>query len=361
MKKRQLAMAFVVIALCLFANEKVTSLEEEIYTRWETFHVEDGLPNNKVIAVAVQGNKVWAGTDDGLALYDGKRFTCWGPKDGLAYKVVSSLAVDEKRNILWIGTFGGLSSFDGKVFKTYNEQNSGLASDIVYGVAVQDDYVWAATTVGLNRFNPQTGKWDTYGPENTQFEEPWAYNVAHNGNKVHVAIWGGGLAEFDLAEQKWETYTDPDGDVRVDMVKNDGLLHDITTSVAYDGKGIVWVGSYFGLCRFDGKKWMDYNEDDSGLSSNFIVFLKLHGDAIWIASNNGLCSFDGKSWITYRPREGIGSYGEVVIKNGTGEVEKTLTTAQSIGHNFVWAIDFQGDDIWVGTSDGLSHSKKGGL
>ena len=37
-----------------------------VYTEWEHYTVDDGLPNDHVFAVAVQGSKVWIGTENGL-------------------------------------------------------------------------------------------------------------------------------------------------------------------------------------------------------------------------------------------------------------------------------------------------------
>ena len=39
---------------------------------------------------------------------------------------------------------------------------TGLANDIVYGVAIQDEFVWAATTAGISRFNTRTGEWSIF-------------------------------------------------------------------------------------------------------------------------------------------------------------------------------------------------------
>jgi ligand-binding sensor domain-containing protein len=51
--------------------------------KWENFTVADGLPNNRVYAVAVDGDRVWAGTDNGLALYENGKFKVFGMADGL--------------------------------------------------------------------------------------------------------------------------------------------------------------------------------------------------------------------------------------------------------------------------------------
>jgi len=44
-----------------------------VYTKWKQFTTADGLPNDHIFAVKAHGNKVWVGTEDGLACLD-KRF-----------------------------------------------------------------------------------------------------------------------------------------------------------------------------------------------------------------------------------------------------------------------------------------------
>ena len=41
-----------------------------VYTQWKHFTVADGLPNDHIFAVRVDGPRVWVGTEDGLALID---------------------------------------------------------------------------------------------------------------------------------------------------------------------------------------------------------------------------------------------------------------------------------------------------
>ena len=43
---------------------------------------------------------------------------------------------------------GGLSRYSAGRFDTFTQLNSGLPNDVVYGVAVQGDYVWVATAAG---------------------------------------------------------------------------------------------------------------------------------------------------------------------------------------------------------------------
>jgi hypothetical protein len=133
-----------------------------VYTKWKQFTVKDGLPNDHIFAVKAHGHHVWVGTEDGLARLDKRtgEIRSWKEADGLPWRVVSALEVDERTGDLWIGLFGGgLSRFSGGRFEHWHQLNSGLVNDVVYGVAVEGDNVWAATTAGTSRYNVKTGEW----------------------------------------------------------------------------------------------------------------------------------------------------------------------------------------------------------
>ena len=66
---------------------------------------------DKVFCVAVDGDRVWAGTDNGLGLYEDGKWKSYGVKDGLAYPAVLSLAVDRAGGDLWAATMKGLPVF----------------------------------------------------------------------------------------------------------------------------------------------------------------------------------------------------------------------------------------------------------
>jgi len=66
-----------------------------------------GLPQNTVNAIAqTPDSYLWVGTRDGLARFDGVRFTVFGLRDGLQSVEIQTLYVD-RRGTLWIGTSGG--------------------------------------------------------------------------------------------------------------------------------------------------------------------------------------------------------------------------------------------------------------
>ena len=58
--------------------------------------------------------------------------------------------------------------------------------------------------------------------------------------------------EWDVKTQVWTDYLDPDGEMEIDLYRDDGLVHVITTSASYVDK-VLWASTYFGLSRYDGR------------------------------------------------------------------------------------------------------------
>ena len=64
--------------------------------RWENFTTANGLPDNHVFCVLVDGNRIWAGTENGLGRYENGTWKIYRPADGLAHQAVLSLALDKR-------------------------------------------------------------------------------------------------------------------------------------------------------------------------------------------------------------------------------------------------------------------------
>lgn len=328
-----------------------------LYTKWENFTTANGMPEEKVFCVTVDGERVWAGTENGLVLIEnGKLKKVFTPADGLVHRVVMAVAVDKKTGDVWIGTFGGLSRYSGGKFQNYTLLTSGLVNDIIYGLGIQDEYVWVATTAGISRLNTRTGEWSIFSDRNAPLHEPWSYGVAVGEKKVYVAVWGGGVLEYDIAEHYWKPYTDPDEEMELVLFRNQGLIHIIVSNVTYNpDTKMFWASTYFGLSGYDGRNWYNYLSTDSGLASDFINAPKSRRNQVWACTDKGLSFLDFKThtWVTYRPSK----------QNGRGEIEITwpdkkkikFETSTSLAHNYILNMDFQGEDIWVATARGLSH------
>jgi len=345
-------------ALCLLTCSAAFAVERpHLITRWENYTTAAGMPDAKVFCVAVDGNRVWAGTEDGLALIEnGKVVKVYKPEDGLAHRAVMGVAVDKATGDLWIATFGGVSHLSGGHFENFTNLTSGLLNDICYGIAVVDQYVWVTTTAGVSRFNTYTGEWTSWSEKNAPFHEPWAYGVAPAGNKMYFAIWGGGLLEYDVAGNYWKPYTDPDEEMELVLFRNQGLIHIIVSNVAWNpDTQMVWASTYFGLSGYDGRNWHNYLTIDSGLASDFINAPKSRRNEVWACTDKGLSMLDysTNTWVSYWPGKQK-SQGEIEI-TWPDRTKQKLFTPTALAHNYILNMDFQGEDIWVATAQGLSH------
>jgi len=323
--------------------------------RWENFTTANGLPDNHVFNVAVDGKRVWAATENGLGLYENGKWKVYRPADGLAHRAVLYAAPDKRTGDVWIATMGGLSRFSAGRIDTYTQLTSGLANDVVYGAAVQGDYVWVATAAGGSRLNTRTNQWSLFNERNTPMYEIWTYAVNATASKVYYAVWGGGVLEYDVKTEHWKDYNDPDGETEIVLFKDQGLIHEITTSVSYvEQDKVLWVATYFGASRYDGRNWQNFLEKDSGLPSNFLNQVKaVDGNHVWFSTDKGLAYYDGENWAVYRPALDTHK-PEMLVRDKAGKVTR-IETETAPAHNYVLGVDFDGDDIWVATAKGLSH------
>lgn len=343
----------VLTFVLLFATSLFAAPPEMPKFRWENFTMANGLPNNHVFCVLVDGNRIWAGTENGLGLYENGKWKVFRPADGLAHQAVLSLALDKSTGDIWAGTMGGLSRISAGRIDTFTQLNSGLANDIVYGVGVQGDYLWVATAAGASRLNTKTSQWSIFNERNTPMYEIWTYSVSPGQDKVYYAVWGGGVLEYNVQTERWKDYNDPDGETELVLFKDQGLIHEITTSVSYVDK-IVWIATYFGASRYDGRDWHNFLTKDSGLPSNFMNQIKgVDANRAWFSTDKGLAYYDGANWAVYRPSLTTHK-PEMLVRDADGNVTPVAVTSAP-AHNYILGVDFQGDDIWVATAEGLSH------
>lgn len=107
-----------------------------------------------------KAGNLWFGTDgEGAHKYDGKAFTSYTTKEGLAGNVVRSIYGD-RRGRIWIGTNGGgVSCFDGTAFRNFTAKD-GLSNDRVYEI-LEDraGNMWFSTLgAGACRYDGKTFK-----------------------------------------------------------------------------------------------------------------------------------------------------------------------------------------------------------
>jgi ligand-binding sensor domain-containing protein len=334
-----------------------------VYGHWRNFTTRDGLPADKAYTVRIDGDRVLVGTHEGLAVYENGKWRTYTTKDGLPHNGIVSIDVSKLTGDVWIGTLGGLSRWSSGKFENFTQFNSGMPNDLVYCVICDGKDVWVATGGGAGHYDTYTKQWEIFTEKNAPMHEPWTYGVSAAEGKVYIAAWGGGVIEYTNKTKQFRDYTDPDGFMEIDLQPDDGVVHDITTATSYVD-GILWVSTYFGMSRYDGKNWKGYFDHDSGLASNFINFLRAKGPVVFICSDKGLSSTNGSSWVTYTKNEN-GPDGKAIIKNfgrtndstSFAKTTRELPLSPSIAHNFIIGVDADDNYLWVATEGGVSRGE----
>lgn len=334
------------------ASKAADALPFPLVERFETFREAEGMPCAKIHSVMkASDGRLWVGTWEGLLVREEGRFRKIGTADGLSHKMVLSLAEDPATGDLWVGTMRGVNRVSAGRVKAYLQTDSGLPNNVVYGVAVADGHLWAATAAGTGSLNLKTGAWEIYDHRNAAMHEPWCYTVQAVPGHVYIGVWGGGIVEHDPVRKTFKEYRDPDGDFHYDLVPDDGPVNDITSWLAVED-GILWQTTYFGFSRYDGRKWRTYVEEKTPLPSNFTQFVHAHRRVAWIGSDRGMSVTDGDTWVNYLPS--TGGRGDVEIHRPGRPVEKrTLET--TLANPFVLGIWVDDTEVWAATSDGLSR------
>ncbi|MBC9795540.1 response regulator [Sinomicrobium sp. FJxs] len=316
--------------------------QNEAYT-FRRLSTADGLSQSSVIAIRQDHlGQMWFGTRDGLNKYDGTSFTVYrnDPGDSLSISNSDILAIEEDSDgYIWVGTYNGLNRFDPRTntFKRYFHTNAPGAlnhNTILCIRQLQNGEIWAGTANGLSVYDRESDTFTTVTrkreeanslPDNfissireTRKGEVWigtsggicrflqrkegrfsfrSYPVsARPATPLFVQdiiedgkgnLWVGsknrGLYKLDTDSGKLHPFLNRD--------KNTGIDKDVR-SLAIDGEGILWVGTYHGINTIspDGKvrKVLNRPNRPSSLSKNTVksVFADKKG-SVWIGTYYG--------------------------------------------------------------------------
>lgn len=153
----------------------------------------------------------------------------------------------------------------------------------------------------------------------------------------------------------------------------DGLPQNSATSIEQTPDGYLWIGTFNGLARYDGVRFVIYDEENTpALPSSRIVELHLdQRNRLWIISEFGdVTTWSGKSFQLFAPKENgrvVKVSNLVERKNGTflfndaafiyrleGESAKPLLDLKELGLGRVLKIYADGDGVvWVALKQGF--------
>ncbi|WP_422360170.1 ligand-binding sensor domain-containing protein [Reichenbachiella sp.] len=249
-------------------------------------------------SLAIGANEVlWVGAfNDGLTRVqaDFKDIECYHEgNSGLESSNIWSLLVDKKER-LWIGTLGGglhLWNEDTKSIRkistAYDEDPSITALNVVCLMEDAEGNIWLGTGGhGVLRYNPESGESKRFL---SGLEDP--YKLSHREirslyQSENGSIWIGttlGLNKYDPQTKKIEK-----------IYKSDGLPSDVIKGIV-ENEGILWLSSSDGVFSFDPstKEIVKYNGSDGlqGREFNYNVTTKISTGEILMGGVNGLNTF----------------------------------------------------------------------
>ncbi len=346
-----------VLLTALFVTREVLALDPERsfgQYRHQSWRIEQGLPQDTVTALLqARDGYLWAGTQTGLARFDGVSFEVFDSTRilGLETDWFTSL-LEDRRGSIWAGTFGGgvVRFALGKwtVFTT----GDGLPSGTITLLAQDShDRIWAGTRAGLALFGD--GRFSQVplpqGLENLTINTL----VPEPGGAVLVGTAAG---TFRLGKGKAERLELIEGeDTRAILRGKDSLWfalpgfiveanHEgtlvknrwpvpfrLSVSLVEDRNGNLFAGSNtHGMARIN-RKGLTLIPQTAGAPDRVINCLMEDRDGtLWAGTHTeGLHSYSDSSFISYSEADGLTSVP-------------------------VWSISQDGDGVlWAGTGNGL--------
>ncbi len=209
----------------------------------------------EVNCVHIAGDKIWAGTKEGIAFADKndaflQDFTHWtsfttqtssGLNDDFVYCITN---IGDQ---IYIGTRAGVFHF--VLSDSSWEEVVGLGSHQVRDLKYMNGYLFAATDNGVYRYD--SGSWDTY-PLSGLLSTDLNYLAMDSSSNLWVGTQGKGIARYDQAISSWQSHI------------IDGPPSNIFTDIEIDYEGTIWCAQYVGqydsrVSSLDGGKWTAYD------------------------------------------------------------------------------------------------------
>ena len=102
---------------------------------------------------------------------------------------------------------------------------------------------------------------------------------------------------------------------------SDGLLPGVISAIYQDSKGDLWIGSWSGVSRFDGKQFQNFTMNNGFPSQNVGSIAEDDEGNLWFGSWDGVIRYDGKTFQKFTKQEGLRSnlvYS--ILKRSSGEL-----------------------------------------
>lgn len=351
-----------VLAVLFIAQRpySASAAEPFIYQTWMTFATRDGLPHDRIRDVKVVDGHVWVATDGGLALLTSPargpgppKWKTWTKRDGLTHPTITSIAVDPRTHDVWLGSLGGgLLRLSGGRFDRFDQFNSGLAGDLVFSVAVVGDRVWAATNAGVSTYDAKNDSWDLHLERRADAPEIAVVKLSSAGPYLYAQSRCDRLRQLDLRKDV-PAFVDFSRDgVDDDNGNPSSIDMQPTLSFAFVGANI-YSATRTHVFRASSGGRVDVRSITPGLQEKSFVHCMVarENGEIWIGTDEGLFTtsdWSGETSVVYTDRA-----PGVTMYRGSKQVRSL--DQMTIPDSRIRCITLDGNEIWVGTANGLAR------
>jgi signal transduction histidine kinase/ligand-binding sensor domain-containing protein len=247
---------------------------------------EQGLPNSSVTAIAqTPDGYLWVGTYDGLARFDGERFTKFYPENtpGLRNARIRRLAVTED-GTLWISAHDGSITAYRQGNFTLEWPGEALADSAASLISDRGNQpLFVLRTGEFIRWNEGLGtnRWE-------MLRSPGASSGMVMAEDASGEIWCSGRDQqlYRMKQNRFEA-----------VAANGGLKGNIIRTLTTDGQGRIWAGTDREVAVWNGAQFetMTPTNGEPELNVTFLRVLK-NGD-IWMVANERVRKARGREWV----------------------------------------------------------------
>jgi len=331
-------------------------------TIFSTYDVNDGLPSNKVLRLHLQKDKLYIGTENGIAEKSGhtiKKMNLPSAKEGLKYtfsiqKVHEGqigISIAHTFNFKDAGTgyfvqnisntvkaYNGMFSwqenkddlwtcaiaYPDKIYKIRNVNVFSDSVDIkaygvkkIYKMIRWNDLYWAGTDRGIIQFNKTTNRF-IKNINGEKIEQVFDF-LTDKKNRLWIATETG----LYLYENNHFTT----------VPKSGTLGSNYCLDICSDDKDRIWAATWDGIFFTDGKTKTYFNTND-GLPSKTVnaVLFDSASRQLYAGTDNGLAILNSNAFETIKPNRILYTVCRLIALDGLGEMVNAgaiLSTAQN--------------------------------
>lgn len=210
-------------------------------------------------------------------------FQCYDIKNGLTQNTVLSILQDHN-GFMWFGTKDGLNRFDGKDFKSfiYGENDEYECRFVSTLCEASDGLIWVGTDWGVCYYDERTEEiypFTTKSTDGATIANPVSLICEPRPGELWIVVERQGIFRYDLKTKQLQNVS----------VKDKRYQQVVFTSMAFDDKGRVWLGTFGqGLVYTDdGFKTIHEYRDAAGqepLASQVVTKIALHSGVLYVST-----------------------------------------------------------------------------